>query len=375
MAAKTPRSWARVGTTVAYSAGTYDGALPTAMFDFDSTLRPYRGTGPPEGTTLAFLARLSDSFNIVIVSNRSSASAAALAPLREYVAMLDTGSSPGRATVYAPHARDRYRKPHTGTWEHFVAGPCGGTRPAFAFFCGDAAGRPGDHSAADYMYALNTGLLFVTAEALFGGSGGGTPWADPVSLGCTAGPPAGVEGASAADAAAAYAAEQALAALPEPCLVVMVGSPASGKSRVAARLVAERGLALVSGDAQGARHKQVFAAAFADRRSIVVDNTCPLAADRARFAGEAAARGYTVAICHVTTPKPLCFHLNAARCQLDAAGRTAELPPVVLHTYWKRLEPPTEKEAEAYGARLVRVPFALAAGAPPEVTRFRYPLA
>lgn len=372
MAAKTPRSWTRIGSTVAYSAGTYDGALPTAMFDFDSTLRPYRGTGPPGEMTLAFLARLSDSFNLVIVSNRSSAAAAALAPLREYVATLDTASS-GRATVYAPHARDRYRKPHTGTWEHYVAGPCGGVRPPFAFFCGDAAGRPGDHSAADYMYALNAGIPFVTAESLFGG--GGTPWADPASLGCTAEPPAGVEGASAVDAAAAYAAEQALAALPEPCLVVMIGSPASGKSRVAARLVAERGLTLVGGDAQGARHKQVFAAAFADRRSIVADNTCPLAADRARFAGEAAARGYAVALCHVTTPKPLCFHLNAARCQLDAAGRTAELPPVVLHTYWKRLEPPTEKEAETYGAQLVRVPFALAAGAPPEVTRFRYPLA
>lgn len=47
-----------------------------------------------------------------------------------------------------------------------------------------------------------------------------------------------------------------------------------------------------------------YSAAFADRRSIVVDNTCPLAADRARFAGEAAARGYAVALCHVTTPKP-----------------------------------------------------------------------
>jgi len=367
MAATTLRSWGRIGDTVSYSAGTYERALPTAMFDFDSTLRPCRGKGPPENMTLVFLAGLSDSFNIVIVSNRGGA-VAAHDPLQDYVAALDRASS-GRATVYGPHARDRYRKPHTGTWEHYVATHCKGIRPAIAFFCGDAAGRPGDHSAVDYMYALNVAIPFITAESIFLS---GTPWADPVSLGCSTEPPA--LAATPTEAAAASAGEQILAALARPCLIVMVGSPASGKTRIAARLVAEQGLTLISSDAQGAAHRRFFADGLANRRSIVVDNTCPLAANREHFAGMAAkAGGYTIAICHITTPKPLCFHLNAARCQCDATGLTAELPPVALHTYWKRLESPTEKEAATFGGQLVRIPFALAAGAPLEVTCFRYP--
>lgn len=363
MAATALRAWARIGDTVSYSAGTYERALPTAMFDFDSTLRPYRGKGPSENMTLVFLARLSDSFNIVIVSNRGGAISAP-DPLRDYVAALDKASS-GRATVYGPHARDRYRKPHTGTWEHYVATHCKGVRPAIVFFCGDAAGRPGDHSAVDYMYALNVAIPFITVESIFSGS-------DPVSLGCSAEPPA-LE-ATPAEAEAASAGERDLAALAKPCLIVMVGSPASGKTRIAARLVAEQSFTLISSDAQGAAHRRLFADGLASRQSIVVDNTCPLVANREHFAGMAArAGGYAIAICHVTTPKPLCFHLNAARCQCDATGLTAELPPVALHTYWKRLEPPTEKEAAAFGAQLVRIPFALAADAPLEVTHFRYP--
>jgi hypothetical protein len=141
-AAEAPaRTWGRFRRT-AFSAGSYDPRRPVAMFDFDSTLRPYRGRGPPEELTRDFLALLSSSFNLVIVSNRSTDSAAALAPLQTYVSHLDKVAE-CRVTVYAPSARDRERKPHTGTWEHYKETLCAGKNPGFRFFCGDAAGRPG----------------------------------------------------------------------------------------------------------------------------------------------------------------------------------------------------------------------------------------
>ena len=52
-AAAPERAWARV-RAMAFSAGACDPALPTAAFDFDSTLRPYRGSGPPEALTRRF---------------------------------------------------------------------------------------------------------------------------------------------------------------------------------------------------------------------------------------------------------------------------------------------------------------------------------
>jgi len=351
------RAWTKLRQTP-HSAGTYDPRLPTAAFDFDCTLRPYRRRGPPEELTLRFLAGLSSAFNLVIISNRGTDSAAALAPIREYVAALDAVSD-GRATVYAPSARDRDRKPHTGTWEHFVGALCGGSPPGFAFYCGDAAGRPGDHSAADYMFALNAGIAFVTPEALLGG--GGDPW---VPAGWEAPPPAGLAPRGPAPDADLLGLDPAA----RNC-VVMVGSPASGKTRLARRLCAQ-GFILVSGDVQGAHHKKAFLDAIAGGASVVVDNTNPTADIRAFFVRAASQTGHVVTICHVDTPKDMCFHLNAARCQLDPTGQTKEVPPVALHTYWKRLEAPSAAE----GARVVVIPFALSADAPPEVTRFRYPL-
>jgi predicted kinase len=356
-----PRAWGRLRETV-YSAGVADPARPAAMFDFDSTLRPYRGRGPSESLTLCFLAGLSASFNIIIVSNRSANTVAALAPIKSYVAALD-GAGAGRVTVYAS-ARDRDRKPHTGTWEHYVSVVCASVRPRFAFFCGDAAGRPGDHSAADYAYALNIGARFTTPEALFYTA---DAWTDPASYGCSAPIPPELEWCAAGPVD--------LSSVSSPRAIIMIGSPASGKSFLAARLASESSSLLVSNDLQGPRHKAIFNAALGAGRDIIIDNTSPRKADRAHYAARAKARGYAVALFHLTTPKITCFHLNAARCQLDKTGRTKELPPVVIHTYWKRLEPPSHEEAGALGALLITTPSRVSPQAPPEVVTSRYPLA
>jgi Polynucleotide kinase 3 phosphatase len=364
-----PRSWTKF-RRVAHSAGTCDPRLPAAAFDFDSTL--------------SFLAGGAETVNLVIVPNRSSPDPSALAPLRAYVAALDARTGAARATVYAPTARDRDRKPHTWVWEHYLAGACGGAPPPFAFFCGDAAGRPGDFSASDYAFALNNGLAFVTPEALF--YGGADPWAaDAAAREGWAAPAPACFARAAPGAPGPYdALEGALSELQEGTrdpvfAVILTGSPASGKTRLGRGLAAYlgepgAGYAIVSRDAQGAGHKAAFAAALRDRRDVVVDNTNPTAADRAAFAIPAAAAGHIVVLCHVDTPKDACFHLNAARCQLDPTGATLELPPVALHTYWARREAPTAAEAAALGATLVVIPFALAADAPREVAELRYGL-
>lgn len=55
-------------------------------------------------------------------------------------------------SVYAATTDPEYRKPRPGMWREFQDDydlDVSGVNLAGSFFVGDAAGRPGDHSAAD----------------------------------------------------------------------------------------------------------------------------------------------------------------------------------------------------------------------------------
>jgi len=222
-------------------------------------------------------------------------------------------------------------------------------------------------------------LAFVTPEMLFGSE---PPWTDPASVGCRAPippmppgdgssllPAALVETLALRTSTEEFLDRALLAKEPKRICVILVGSPASGKSRLAEALRRQHGFAVASRD----RHGPKFEAAFhellrGESPRVVVDNTNPSAEERARLVAAARRSGHETVIVHVTTPRDVCFHLNGARRQLGAASSQASVPPIAIHTYWKRLAAPAENEADA----LVRVPFALAPDAPVEVTQFRY---
>jgi bifunctional polynucleotide phosphatase/kinase len=335
-----------------HSGGERDQSRPAALFDFDSTLAPYRRRGPPADVTLRFLVRLSRTFDLAIVSNRSNAGEAALKPLREYVDALDAALGCMKVCVYAPTAQDRDRKPCTGSWDHYVSEICGGRRPWYAFYCGDAAGRQGDHSSADYAFALNTGMRFVAVESVFQT---GPPFAAPESLGCAAPVPGEI----------LRGGVWPQLQRPGPrTVVVLVGSPGCGKTTLAARVP---GVAVLSRDVLGDLRCPV-SAALAKGEAFIVDSTSPTTADRAWVVAAAKEAGFSAEVWHLTAEKSSCFHLNGARRQLGGAS----VPPVAIHTYWTRLQPPTEQEARELGYTLRAIPHVTDPEAPEEVTGFRY---
>ena len=63
--------------------------------------------------------------------------------------------------------KDQYRKPGTGMWIEMlkITGP---VKTASSFYCGDASGRPGDHSDSDLQFARSVGITFYTPEQVFG---------------------------------------------------------------------------------------------------------------------------------------------------------------------------------------------------------------
>lgn len=391
--------WSKEGSLWVYTArpvapekrGAWEpdgGGRPLALFDFDSTLHPYRGKGPRAEMTLRLLKTLSadHGHRVVIFSNRSKASFGALAELRRYVERLE--GMGGRCDVYAATARDRCRKPQLGAWEAFCRRR--GVAPSEAlllksFYCGDAAGRATDFSAADRRFAHNAGLPFHVPEQLLGraacAKGEAAPFypapAPPLAAETAAGRPApwACEGelAAAGSEERRAAASAALAAAGAADVVVLVGSPASGKSSFARRLAAEKGFRVAGNDAARAAGQSgaaFLAAALASGSRVVVDNTHATRAGRARTVAAARAARPTarVALVWVRAPPALCAHLDGLRCDSDETGGTPLLPRPVIPVYWKKFEAPAAAEADA----LVPLDFAWAPGTPPERARRRY---
>jgi bifunctional polynucleotide phosphatase/kinase len=373
------RVWEPLEGGQAYvSFGTQAGGPPAAgkvvaAFDYDGTLVPFRGRGPARELTQRVLYNLAThggSYRVVILSNRGAGLAPAEDPLRQYVAELDALTGGPRIDAYAA-VGEKLRKPHAGLWrlveQRF--------RPSRAsFFCGDAAGRPGDFAATDYGFALAAGVSFVTPEVIFG-RGAGTedaspracavPWPTPEALGCfwpTAPSKPGEAGSLSAGPQGPTVDQTIEEILAQSCplAVILVGSPASGKSSFARRLVAagerwsaKRGtnhrFVVCSQDVEKTDCKRAFSDALSSLRHAVADNTHATAAARADFLSRARKERALTVIVHLATPKKTCLALNAAREQ--------RVPDVAIHAYWKRLEPPQQSECDI----LYDLPFRAAA--------------
>ena len=67
--------------------------------------------------------------------------------------------------VVASIGRDDSRKPNIGMWK-WIEKKNGGVKVSLedSFYCGDAAGRPGDYSDTDRKFARNVGVRFETPE-------------------------------------------------------------------------------------------------------------------------------------------------------------------------------------------------------------------
>lgn len=69
--------------------------------------------------------------------------------------------------LFMATGQDQYRKPNTGMWVEMLK-ITGQVNSAASFYCGDAAGRPGDHSDSDLQFARALGLTFYIPEQVFG---------------------------------------------------------------------------------------------------------------------------------------------------------------------------------------------------------------
>ena len=375
---------------------------PYAIFDFDSTLVPCKGRGPAPEFSVKLVAKMfQQGNNIVIISNRSNKD---IPPpiFAEYLDLLkaELGTTKQVATVFALYSAAA-RKPQVMAWKDLQSATGAhvrgfypvGPRPPYAvvasFYCGDAAGRvkgvnSADYSSADIDFAYNCGLTFVTAEALFGAQNCSRisegfpllPWCshqlqsnwgvryradyddETKKL---------LDTKSCATDTRVFAADMhAFAANTQ--VIIMVGSPASGKTYLA-KQAESVGYTRISGDQHGVNWILQAVAALKAGKKVVIDNTHPTNESREfsiKLARDVGVPSEKICIAHASTPVHMCMHLNEARIAQGAAA----VPKIAIHVYWKKFE----KIIALGGVKIVEVPFVMAADAPVEVAKYMYRL-
>ncbi|CAN0423965.1 unnamed protein product, partial [Pylaiella littoralis] len=264
---------------------------------------------------------------------------------------------------------DYYRKPRLGCWDLLSTSHNGGldVEKEACLYVGDAAGRPKqgtykkDFSAGDLKLALNAGIPFQTPEQFFMRST--QPLHTNRSLAVLGFDPYTLVGDTPKASEALSRDGSGLE------VVVLVGPPGGGKSTLCTDRLPRH--ARVNQDEMKTLEKCKRAAQdfLKDGTSVVIDATNPGRNTRATWVALAKQHGATPRCIFLTTSKEACFHLNAFRgCNpwSPKEGRR-KVPDVVIHTWFKYVDPPQTNEAICFDARpckqgfseVISLPFAM----------------
>ena len=129
-------------------------------------------------------------------------------------------------------------------------------------------------------------------------------------------------------------------------IVIMVGSPASGKSFYSQELE-KRGYLRINKDIMKIDKviQKEFNAGLKDGRNIVIDNTNSTKESRAKWINAAKKASYTVTIVWMNFPLPVVEFLDNYRIAQNKNEDT-HVPIVAMRVYYKKLEEPTQEECD-----------------------------
>lgn len=183
-------------------------------------------------------------------------------------------------------------------------------KPDLAFYVGDAAGRPGDWSDKDMVFAKNIKVKFITPEEIF--------LLAPLQQEPT----------------------NKLKPANHKEVIIMIGYPASGKSTIAQTVFSS--YYTVSGDVhKTAKAMLKDAEKHVTTNSIVFDSTAGTKAKRHEFLLFAKKHNLPIRAIWVTTSIDEAMERNKQRA---AETKSAKIPDVAFYIYRKNFETPTEAE-------------------------------
>ena len=161
--------------TLLQNISQYPNPRKIAAFDLDSTLvnnrKGHTFTQSPDDVQVMpnriprLQSLLRDQYILVIFTNQKATTQArrekTFSILQRKISILNLP-----VLVFAALDDDQFRKPGLGMWREMDK-ILGAVDYSKSFYCGDAAGRPGDHSDSDLEFAQNERVQFYTPEQLF----------------------------------------------------------------------------------------------------------------------------------------------------------------------------------------------------------------
>ncbi len=264
---------------------------------------------------------------------------------------------------------DFYRKPCTGMWnymkEHLNNGVNGGKiSKSESLFVGDAAGRKGDYSDSDLKFAINIGIKFMTPEEFFDDSNK-FPFNTLVK---------NLKGLNPVDyldnyddklsASVHKQNQESLTQLVEIFdqskhngnnvkVVLMLGSPASGKTSLTKTIKDKIGGEILSLDdlktKTKMKNKLKELLPVNNSSNVIIDSTNATVKQRTEWLDMIAKINNTVkVVCvYLNVPKDITIHLNNLRLTRTVSNpdyHSKNVPIVAIHTFWKKFEKPTTNE-------------------------------
>lgn len=248
--------------------------------------------------------------------------------------------------VFLSAENDIMRKPRLGAWTEMTK-LVGAKSELFfnkdaSFYCGDAAGRPKvserakDFAATDYKFALNAGIRFYTPEYLFLDSKQHLhTHSDTWELGFN---PKSIAVNNSGEPALSPHSAQASNTNQE--MIILVGSPASGKSFFAKKYL-DSYVAVSQDELRTvANCKKTCLEAIEQKKSVVIDNTNRDPRARKEWIAIAQEKNIPARCFVMDVDKPLSMHLNTFR----ALTKQKSIPPIAIHGFYKNFVTPTMKE-------------------------------
>lgn len=275
-------------------------------------------------------AMYNDGYEIVIVSNQKKMSGA---DIKTKATMIyDDLRVP--FVFISGHSDLYYRKPQLGLWEvllEYILLDAKNVDYAQSVFLGD--------SVADLYFARNTGIPFIHTDMFFTG----VPNKEFAKIEDKEHPLTNWVSRDAKD-------------ILEPLLsskksskrfVIMVGSPASGKSYYSRKLEIEAGYIRINKDEMktDAVMLKAFDAGLEKGQNIVIDGTNATKESRLKWISVARKASYHITIVWMNFPMPVVEFLDNYRIAKNKNQKT-HVPAVAMRVYYKKLEEPTQLECD-----------------------------
>jgi len=295
------------------------------IFDLDSTIIKTKSgkTFAENENDVKFLYddivinKLNSEKQIVIMSNQKGLKTLRDVETWKLKLMFMTSKLTVPYIIFGATKSDMFRKPETGMYNKFITEFNDNKTPKNITYVGDAMGRDRDFSSGDYKFALNCKMTAMSPEMYFKGIADSL---DDLYR---------VKGFNIRD----YIKETRI--FPDIVkhdkeLVIMVGSPCSGKSTFVRKYFSD--YKIINQDTLKTKAKCLKMTELTMKEghiSIIIDNTNPTHEVRGEYTNLAKKYGYSYRFYEMCVNKELASHLNMVRYRQTGV----RLPDIAINIY------------------------------------------